>query len=100
MSNSPLVVENLSFRYRTRSEPAIENISFELAQGELLLIAGSSGCGKTTLARCINGLIPRSYRGERAGRVLLHRREVADLQIADMADGWHTPSGSGASDCG
>lgn len=85
MSNSPLVVDNLSFRYRTRPELAIENISFELKEGELLLIAGSSGCGKTTLARCINGLIPRSYRGERTGSVLLHGKEVAGLQIPEMA---------------
>lgn len=85
MSNSPLVVENLSFRYRTRPELAIENISFELKPGELLLIAGSSGCGKTTLARCINGLIPRSYRGERTGSVLLHGKEVTEMQIPEMA---------------
>lgn len=85
MSTSPLVVENLSFKYRTRPELAIEDISFELKQGELLLIAGSSGCGKTTLARCINGLIPRSYRGARKGSVLLNGREVADLKIAEMA---------------
>ena len=56
MSDSPLVIENLSFQYRTRPEPAIQNISLELKPGEMLLIAGSSGCGKTTLARCINGL--------------------------------------------
>jgi energy-coupling factor transport system ATP-binding protein len=85
MSNAPLVIENLSFKYRTRPEIAIQNISVEMKQGELLLIAGSSGCGKTTLARCINGLIPRSYRGERSGKVLLHGKEVAELQIAEMA---------------
>ncbi|HSL42581.1 MAG TPA: energy-coupling factor transporter ATPase [Anaerolineales bacterium] len=85
MSDSPLVIENLSFQYRTRPEPAIENISFELKPGEMLLIAGSSGCGKTTLARCINGLIPRSYRGKREGKVLLHGKDVAEMQIAEMA---------------
>ena len=85
MSESPLVIENLSFQYRTRPEPAIQNISFELKPGEMLLIAGSSGCGKTTLARCINGLIPRSYRGKREGKVLLHGKDVAEMQIADMA---------------
>ncbi len=85
MPDSPLVIENLSFQYRTRPEPAIENISFELKPGEMLLIAGTSGCGKTTLARCINGLIPRSYRGKREGKVLLHGKDVAEMQIADMA---------------
>ncbi|MBV6400092.1 MAG: putative HMP/thiamine import ATP-binding protein YkoD [Anaerolineales bacterium] len=85
MSQSPLVIENLSFQYRTRPEKAIDHISFDLKPGEMLLIAGSSGCGKTTLARCINGLIPRSYKGERAGKVLLHGRDVSEMQIADVA---------------
>ncbi|MBL8051108.1 MAG: ABC transporter ATP-binding protein [Anaerolineales bacterium] len=85
MTNPPLLVENLTFKYRTRPELAIEDVSFELKQGELLLIAGSSGCGKTTLARCINGLIPRSYRGERSGKVVLYGKEVADMQIPEMA---------------
>lgn len=85
MAESPLVIDNLSFQYRTRPEKAIQNISFELKPGEMLLIAGSSGCGKTTLARCINGLIPRSYRGTREGKVLLHGRDVAEMQIAEVA---------------
>ena len=82
---SALVIKELSFRYRTRTELAIEDLSFEVPAGELLLIAGSSGCGKTTLARCLNGLIPRSYRGERRGHVHLDGTEVAEMQIAVVA---------------
>jgi len=85
MTEAPLVVDNLSFQYRTRPELAIENISFELKPGEMLLIAGSSGCGKTTLARCINGLIPRSYRGNREGEVRLHGKDVAGIPLAEVA---------------
>jgi energy-coupling factor transport system ATP-binding protein len=85
MPDTPLVIENLSFQYRTRPERAIDDISFELKPGEMILIAGSSGCGKTTLARCINGLIPRSYRGKREGKVLLHGKDVSEMQIADVA---------------
>ena len=85
MTDAPLVIENLTFQYRTRPERAIENVSFELKPGEMLLIAGSSGCGKTTLARCINGLIPRSYKGNREGKVLLRGKDVAEMQIADVA---------------
>jgi energy-coupling factor transport system ATP-binding protein len=81
----PLVVENLSFRYRIRPELALMGVTFDVRAGEILLVAGSSGCGKTTLIRCVNGLIPRSYRGERGGAVRLHGREVAETPLAEVS---------------
>jgi energy-coupling factor transport system ATP-binding protein len=48
-------------------------------------VAGASGCGKTTLARCVNGLIPRSYKGDRSGSVLIHGREVSEIPLVDVA---------------
>jgi energy-coupling factor transport system ATP-binding protein len=81
----PLVIGNLSFRYRDRPEYAIQQISLQLAPGELLLVAGASGCGKTTLARCINGLIPHSYKGDRSGSVHLYGREVAEMPMAETS---------------
>jgi energy-coupling factor transport system ATP-binding protein len=85
MTYSPLVVENLFFRYRDREEPAIQNISFEASLGEILLIAGASGCGKTTLIRCLNGLIPRSYKGQVAGQVLVHGEDVRDWKLSRIS---------------
>jgi len=81
----PLVVENLSFRYRQRPELALRDVSLTLERGELLLVAGSSGCGKTTLIRCINGLIPRSYKGELNGRILLQGNETAGMSLARIS---------------
>ncbi|MBC7262003.1 MAG: ABC transporter ATP-binding protein, partial [Chloroflexi bacterium] len=80
-----VAVENLSFRYHTRSDQAIQGVSFELWSGEILLVAGASGCGKTTLIRCINGLIPRSYKGDLCGRVLLHGQDTAGMRLADIS---------------
>lgn len=85
MSEFPLVVENLSFRYRDRTGAAINNISFAANAGEILLIAGASGCGKTTLIRAVNGLIPRSYKGEMSGRVLIHGEDTAKMKLSTIS---------------
>ena len=84
-TNLPLVVENLSFRYRDRQGTAIHNMSFEAKPGEVLLIAGASGCGKTTLIRCINGLVPRSYKGEVNGRVLVFGEETKSWKLSQIS---------------
>ncbi|MBN2392019.1 MAG: ATP-binding cassette domain-containing protein [Anaerolineae bacterium] len=81
----PLFIQNLTFQYRTREQPAIVDVSFTLHAGELLLVAGSSGCGKTTLIRCINGLIPRSYKGDLNGSVSLHGQDVADMPLSRIS---------------
>ena len=85
LESSPLVIDNLSFRYRDRPGVAIHNISFTANPGEVLLIAGASGCGKTTLVRCINGLIPRSYKGEMGGQVLIFGEEVKDWKLSRIS---------------
>jgi energy-coupling factor transport system ATP-binding protein len=82
----PLVIRDLSFRYRRRQEYALRKVSFEARAGELVLIAGASGSGKTTLMRCINGLIPRSYKGgELAGEIQLFGRDPSSLSLAEIS---------------
>jgi energy-coupling factor transport system ATP-binding protein len=84
-ANLPLIIDNLSFRYRDRESTAIRKISFDANQGEILLIAGASGCGKTTLIRCINGLIPRSYKGELNGNVLIFGEETKRWPLSKIS---------------
>ncbi len=80
-----LVIENLSFRYRDRQDLAIKDISLQVSQGQLVLIAGASGCGKTTLVRCINGLIPRSYKGEIQGRILVNGQPIEKMLLSRIS---------------
>ena len=80
-----LSVDNLEFRYRSRTEPSIRNISFDVNAGDLLLIAGASGCGKTTLVRCINGLIPRSYKGELHGQIQAKGKDTSKLSLSQIS---------------
>jgi len=83
--SAPLSIKNLSFRYRSRSDFAIKNLDLTVYPGEVLLIAGSSGCGKTTLMRCINGLIPNAYHGELEGDILLYGQSVFDMGMSEIS---------------
>jgi energy-coupling factor transporter ATP-binding protein EcfA2 len=85
MDQPALVVENLTFRYRDREAPSLRDISLQVSPGELLLLAGASGSGKTTFIRCVNGLIPRSYKGEIHGQVLLNGKENDKMALAHIS---------------
>jgi len=83
--HSPLTIEDLSFQYKSRSQPAIKHINLSVNPGEVMLIAGSSGCGKTTLMRCINGLIPSAYTGKLEGDVFLFGQSVFTMKMSEIS---------------
>ena len=64
-------VQALTKRYGTRA--AIDNISFDVAEGEFVVLLGPSGCGKTTTLRLVAGLASPDE-----GRVLLDGKPVSD----------------------
>jgi peptide/nickel transport system ATP-binding protein len=80
-----LKVENLSVRYATRAGDvsAVDDVSFGLARGEVLGVAGESGCGKTTLALSLLRLLPESGRVLR-GRVILDGTDLLPLSEEAM----------------
>ena len=84
-SSVPLCIRDLTFRYRIRQKPALHDLSLDLHPGELMLVAGTSGCGKTTLIRCINGLIPHAYRGELSGTVQVFRQDARSMPMATLS---------------
>ena len=83
---TPLVeIDDLTFRYRRATEPAIRGISLSIERGEILLVAGPSGCGKSTLIRAINGLIPHAYPGELTGSVRIEGKPTTELRLREIA---------------
>jgi energy-coupling factor transporter ATP-binding protein EcfA2 len=59
----------LYFRYKRARQPVFEDLRLEVAPGERLAILAPSESGKSTLALCLNGLIPRMIKGDFRGQV-------------------------------
>ena len=78
----PIQIEALSFTYPSRTTPTLNNISAEISASDFVLLTGPTGCGKTTLLRTINGLIPHSSAGTITGSVIVNDQKVSDQSIS------------------
>ena len=78
--------KNVSFSYgKESSSGGIKNINLTIKTGEFVLLTGESGCGKTTITRLVNGLVPHYYEGKLTGHVLLDGQSVSDTPLYDLA---------------
>lgn len=75
---------NVSFTYENSDKKALEDISFEINKGELVLITGASGSGKSTIYKCINGLIPHIYDGELLGNIFIDDKNTKDYENYEL----------------
>src|SRR5260370_8013291 len=65
-----------SFPHAKGTLQVLEDISFNVEEGEFVAIVGPSGCGKSTLLRIINGVVPLS-----SGQVLYRSHQVAGINL-------------------
>ena len=77
--------KNISFVYEDAAQPSLDHVDMEVGKGQLLVITGKSGCGKTTISRIVNGLIPELYEGELDGHCLLDGTETIDQPIYQLS---------------
>lgn len=74
--------KDVSFQYEQgNSKGKIENINLTVHDGEVVLLCGESGCGKTTLTRLINGLIPHYYEGTLTGETIVEGIDVKNVSL-------------------
>ncbi|MDD3415032.1 MAG: energy-coupling factor ABC transporter ATP-binding protein [Lachnospiraceae bacterium] len=78
--------EKVSFTYQgSMLKGGLHNIDLTIQQGECVLLCGRSGCGKTTLTRLVNGLIPYFYPGELTGATYVDEKNVQTIPIYEIA---------------
>lgn len=78
-------LKNISFSYANSHEDSqLRNIDLTVKKGELMILAGKSGCGKTTLTRVLNGLCPQFYPGTLTGSYSLDGQDALKMAIHQL----------------
>lgn len=81
-----IAFDDVSFSYNESAEKSLNNVSLHIPKGQCVLLCGLSGCGKTTLARMINGLIPCFFDGQLDGKVTVHGFDPTERSISAISD--------------
>ena len=80
-------IDHVTFSYGEENENAggVHDINLTVEDGQCVVLCGESGCGKTTITRLINGLIPHYYEGKMNGEVWVNGAKVSEQSLYDTA---------------
>lgn len=82
---TPLAVNNLRLRYPETGRVVLRGVNLRLQAGEIKLLIGPSGSGKSSLALTLNGLIPHQLGGDIRGQVLVEGRSTLEADVPWLA---------------
>jgi energy-coupling factor transport system ATP-binding protein len=86
MTAAPVIsLRGVSFTYRNAAAPALQNVSLDIQRGELVVLMGATGAGKSTLAKCLNCSIPQFQPGVLSGSITVLGRSLDGATVADLA---------------
>ena len=78
-------ITDLTYRYPTADEDVLRHVSLSVEKGQLCAVVGANGSGKTTLCNAIRGFVPKFYKGEISGEVLVNGKDVQREEIGITA---------------
>lgn len=78
-------LKQISFSYPDERDGSLKNIELSVKKGEFILLCGRSGCGKTTITRLINGLIPNFFTGELKGTATIKKKEISEMPMYEIS---------------
>lgn len=78
--------EDVTVTYDGASAPVLSHVDLHVPEGELVLVVGRTGTGKSTLLRCVNGLVPHFTGGTLRGRVTVAGRDTRTHPPRELAD--------------
>jgi energy-coupling factor transport system ATP-binding protein len=78
--------EDVSVTYAGAAEPSVRGVDFEVPEGELVLLVGPSGVGKSTVLGAVSGLVPHFTGGTLRGRVTVAGRDTRTHKPRELAD--------------
>ena len=79
-------LKNVTFTYHNAERSAgVYGIDLQIPTGQVVLLCGLSGCGKTTITRLINGLVPAYYAGTLEGQVLIDGKDSASVTLYELS---------------
>ena len=76
----------VSFAHTGASRPVLRDLHLSIDEGELCLVVGATGVGKSTLLGLVNGLVPHFTGGHLTGAVVVDGRDTREHKPRDMAD--------------
>jgi energy-coupling factor transport system ATP-binding protein len=77
--------KDVSFQYEGSPGYALHEVNLCVSPGEIILLAGPAGSGKTTLCSCINGLVPHYHNGRLSGEVLVRGYNTRRARIGGLS---------------